>query len=128
MFTVYTATESRHYDLNITSIRKKCCYIIPYRQSNRGATNCKCVFRIQSLLGGSQLLLLGTLTLPHHTADSTFKGPAATPSHKAYAVPPFLEVWDMTKATKEFSETSVATPYLSSPRQAGISLLNPCPC
>jgi len=100
MFTVYTATETRHYELNITSIRKKGCYIIPFRQNNAGATSCKYVSRIQSLPGGSQLLLLGTLNLPHHTSDNPFAG-LSTTTHKAYAVPSILEFWDTTKATKD---------------------------
>lgn len=114
MFTVYTTTESRHYRLNITSIRKKGCYTIPFRQSDIGATSCEYVFRIQSLPGRSQLLLWGTLTLSHHTSNSHFPGPSTT-THKVYAVPPCLGSWDKTKATKELSEMLVATPYSRGP-------------
>lgn len=118
MFTVYATTDSRHYELNITSIRRKGCYIIPFRQSNIGATSCKYVFRIQSLPGGSQLLLLGSLTLSHRTSDSPFAG-SSTMTYKAYALPPVLEGWDTPKATKELSEMSVATAYIRSPSHQG---------
>lgn len=102
------------------SQQKKGCYIIPFRQSNTGATSCKYVLRIRSFPGGSQLLLLETITLSHRTPDSPFAGPSTT-THKTYAVPPILEAWDTTKANKELSEASVVTPYIRNPSQEGIS-------
>lgn len=70
--------------------------------------------------GGSQLLLLETITLSHRTPDSPFAGPS-TATHKTYAVPPILEAWDTIKANKELSEASVVTPYIRNPSQEGTS-------
>lgn len=102
------------------SQQKKERYIIPFRQSSTGVTSCKYVFRTYSLPGGRQLLLLETVILSHHTSDSLIVGPSTT-IHKTYGVPPILEAWNTAQANKELSEVSVATPYIRSPRQAGIS-------
>lgn len=83
-----------------------------------GGTCCKYVFRIQSLPGETQLPLLGSLTLSHNTSDSPFPGPSTT-TQKAYAIPPILEGWDTTKATKELSEMSQPPHTLGVPVEHG---------
>lgn len=55
-----TQLHSKALGAEYPSQQKKGCYIIPFRQSNTGVTSCKCVLRILSLPGGSQLLLLET--------------------------------------------------------------------
>lgn len=102
------------------SQEKRGCSIIRFRQSSTGVTSCKYVLRIYSLPGGHQLLLLETLILSHRTSDSPILGPSTT-THKTYAVPPVLEAWNTAQANKELSEVSVATPYIRSLSQAGIS-------
>lgn len=103
---VYTTTQVW---AEYHSQQEKGCYIIPLRQSNTGVTSCKYVLRIHSLPGGSQLLLLETITLSHCTPDSPTVA-ASTTTHKTHAVPPILEAWNTPKANKELSEVSVVTP------------------